>query len=105
MGNIIFNDKDEPMIRVSPDGLPGGTALIPAPTLTVPERKKEVQRARCSLACEGYYITSQKRIRNVAFDKKGIRTTTKLEYRTCKTVEEAKEVEAQIVKCGKLAEE
>lgn len=105
MSNIIFNHKDEPMIKVSPDGLPSGIALIPAPLLTVAERKVEVKRARCSLACDGFFITSENRVRNVAFDKKGIRTTVKIQYRTCKTVEEAREVGEQIVECGKMAKE
>ncbi len=101
MSNIIFNEKDEPMIRVSEDGLPAGTALGPAPLLKAKERMIEVERAKCSLAMLGFYITSQKKVVNKAFDKTGAKTTTEIKYRTCKTKDEAEEVGAQIVECAK----
>ncbi len=104
MSNIIFNDKDEPMIRISEDGLPAGTALVPAPLLKAKERIIEVNRAKCSLARLGFYITSQKKIVNKAFDKTGAKTTTEIKYRTCKTKDEAEEVGAQILECAELQE-
>lgn len=105
MSNIIFNDKDEPMFRISKDGLPGGTALVPAPLLKANERMVEVKRAKCSLARKGFYVTSQKKVANKAFDKTGAKTTTEIKYRTCKTEDEAKEVWAQIVECARAIEE
>jgi hypothetical protein len=74
----------------SPDGLPSFEAVCPAPFVSETERQRKVDAARRGIVLDGAVITSERRIRNDAFDKRGEKTTTKFCARICKNEDEAR---------------
>ena len=90
------------------EGYPRFSGVIPAPdvnTQSEEERKKRFDVACASISIQGYYFTKKRRIRNIAFDKPGQKTTLSVEYRACKNKREINEVHdlvVEILKSGIL---
>lgn len=83
-------------IAINPEGLPASECVVPAPLVSESERALEVQEQIDALYMRGYFITSQKRVRNPAFDESSQQTTTKISFRICKTQDEAEFVLGKI---------
>lgn len=86
-------DADAGTIEVAivPSGLPRLTSVLPAPFATEDERLRLVLNARMSAHIDGYWIVEERPIRNVAFDKRGEKTSTRFVVRPCRTEAEATE--------------
>ena len=85
----------------SRDGYPQFTGVVPSPdinTRTPEDREKRHADACDMLALQGYYIASQKYIRNPAFDEPGQKTTLEVMYRPCKDEGEMRVVKERILK-------
>ena len=93
------------------EGLPAITGTIPAPdinTSSEEERQKRFDQVCAGITLQGYFFTRKQRIRNIAFDKPGQKTTLSIRYRPCKNEKEIKEVRAlvvEILRSGILKEE
>lgn len=108
MNNIRVKDGNLE-IGYNKSGLPRYIGLISAPMMTEEERQRRVQEAIDEIYRQGFFIVSQKRVSNTAFDEKGEATTTKIVYRMPKTEDEARAVmvslrEAAERKLGKESE-
>lgn len=75
-------------IVISSDGVPSCVGLVLAAMMTEKKREERVNEAIDSAYLYGWFVESQTRIRNDAFDKPGEKTTTKLSLRACKTEDE-----------------
>lgn len=87
-------------ISVHPEGLPRIEGVIPAPDVWMSSEEKRVEFFDTSVMkiyLSGWYVVSQRRIRNTAFDKKGQKTTMKVIVRPCKTKKEAEFVRDKIL--------
>lgn len=85
----------------SRDGYPRFTAVVPSPDINArtPEDREKTHAEACDmLVLQGYYITSQKYIRNPAFDGPGQKTTLEVMYRPCKDEGEMRVVKDRILK-------
>lgn len=85
----------------SRDGYPRFTAVVPSPDINTrsPEDRERRHADACDmLALQGYYITSQKYIRNPAFDELDQKTTLEVMYRPCKDEGEMRVVKERILK-------
>ena len=93
------------------EGLPAISGTIPAPdinTSSEEERQKRFDQVCAGISLQGYFFTKKQRIRNIAFDKPGQKTTLSIRYRPCKNEKEIKEVHAlvmEILRSGILKEE
>lgn len=86
---------DNGMIEVfgNQDGTPLIGAVLPAPdvnTTSEGERQKRHQEGLESLILHGYFILSQRRVRNKVFDRVGQQTTLSVKYRPCMNEDEIK---------------
>ena len=86
---LQINDTGEVVVLIDPDGLPAFWATVPTPMMSEIKRAEEVQDQIDSLYLSGYFVTSQKRAKNPAFDSGDEMTTTKIQYRACKNQDEA----------------
>jgi len=97
-GNLRINDDGTGDVIVDPDGLPAMECIVPCPFGSIEDREEEARRNIEIIHCQGYVVTGQTMMRNEAFDRKGAKTTTRINYRACKTIEEAGFVLGQVKK-------
>jgi hypothetical protein len=103
--------KEFPYVKYHEDGIievfgnesgtPIITGVVPAPDINTKdgvERQKRYDEATNGITLQGYFIISQKLIRNEGFDKKGQKTTLKLSYRPCKNKQEIEQIYLKILK-------
>ena len=65
-----------------------GECIFPAPMVDEIERQKRLEEFRLSIWANKCVIEKEWRIRNLVFDKKGEKTTTKFKIRPARTIEE-----------------
>jgi hypothetical protein len=85
-------------VRVSADGLPSWEGVVPAPFMSETDRQRVHREAIEDAALRGFMVVKQARIRNVAFDKRGEKTTLKIEARTCRNRGEALALARDVVR-------
>jgi len=95
-GMLLIEPTGEAVIKINKDGLPEFEALVPCPFTSPENRDKEVREAINSVYMQGYFLTGQKLIRNIAFDKRREKTTTQVSFRACKNKDEATFVLGQV---------
>lgn len=89
----FVNYRDDGIdILTRPDGLPKAWREVPAPMMPEDDRRARFAQARRALWLEGWFIESERMIRNRVFDKRGEKTTLKLVTRVCKNHDEALQV-------------
>jgi len=76
-------------VAMNPAGLPSFESVVPSPMQPLDKRERVVSDARDSIHMQGYFITAEKLIRNMAFDKRGEQSTTQISFRICKNEDEA----------------
>jgi hypothetical protein len=97
-GAATYAEDGTVTIAIRADGLPAAVGLTPVPFASEAERQQRIAAARDDLHLRGYFIESERRVRNEAFDKRGQKTTTEWRYRVCKNKDEAAAVLAQIAR-------
>ena len=96
-----YHDDGTIEIFGNEDGFPIITAVCPAPdvnTKTGGERQKLFDEAMNGITLQGYFITEQKMIKNIAFDRPGQKTTLQVKYRACRNKSEIESVHRKIIK-------
>ena len=81
-------------------GTPRITGVMPAPDVNTKdgiERERRYTEAITGITLQGYFIESQKFIKNKAFDKKGQKTTLEIVYRPCTNKSEIEQVYKKII--------
>lgn len=94
--NVTYFPDGSVQVAVNPEGLPSCEGLVPAPFMDEAQRQALIQQAIDHLYIHGWFVTGHRRIRNEAFDARNEYTTTQIDFRACKSDDEARYVMEQI---------
>lgn len=88
---IAIDESGHLTIAISPDGRPGGEAILPAPGKSEAEIEAAVEKAKRGYWLRGWFVESTRRVRNPVFDTDR-KTSTMIRFRACENEEEARYV-------------
>jgi selenocysteine lyase/cysteine desulfurase len=87
-----YYDDGSIEVYVNPRGVPAFEYRLPLFGLDGAERERTLAAERRAFVLRGLFVTSERMIRNPAFDKRGEASTCRFSVRVCKTKAEVEQV-------------